>query len=291
MFYIFHKEEFYIEHYSNDPCAPQNILLSSDRQDVMIINKHLKDINPVACGQHVCPPNYFFGPQKRNFYLLHFVVSGKGIFISKDITYNISRGQIFVIRPNEETFYKSDKENAWHYRWVGFYCSLDISNILHEDIINAPECEYLFRSMMDCDQTNTLTEYYICAKIFEILSLLSKNSNVELNKSYEYALKAKNYIESNYNDNTLTITSLANKLNLERSYFSTLFKKYIGKSPQKHLVDFRLNKAAEMISSNNKISDVATACGYSDFVNFSKMFKTKFGMSPSAYSKKPQKNR
>jgi len=268
-----------------DPCAPANVGQIAGAHDIMLIDQNLKDINPILCGQQMCAHNNSYGPKARDYYLLHYVVSGKGTFTSHGTTYNVSKGQIFIIRPGEMTFYKADSNDPWHYRWVGFRCSLDISLILHDDVINAPECEYIFRGLIDCDRMESFKEYYICGKIFEILALMSRNSTIQHNKSYEYALQAKNFIETNYNDSELTVAMLADKLNIERSYFSTLFKKHIGKSPLQYLLDCRMNRAAELVFSNLKLNEVAAACGYADVFNFSKMFKQKFGVSPRNYVK------
>lgn len=83
---------------------------------------------------------------------------------------------------------------------------------------------------------------------------------------------------------------MAKSLNLDRSYFSTIFKKQTGKSPQQYLIDYRLEKAAQdMIVYGCTPTDAAISCGYSDIFNFSRMFKKKFGMAPQHYKMEVQK--
>ena len=58
----------------------------------------------------------------------------------------------------------------------------------------------------------------------------------------------------------------------------------MGKSPQAYLVEFRLTKAAELMGLYDyKPGEAATSVGYHDLFNFSKMFKKKFGISPTEY--------
>lgn len=262
----------------------------NSREDILITNIKLDNINPVSCGQHRCKSSHVFGPAIRDYYLLHYIVSGEGYFYSHNKEYKLSHGNIFIIRPNEATTYRASSENPWFYRWIGFTSGLDLSAVFSEDTIYAPECDYLFRLMVGVDNVNASKEYYICAKIFELVSLLSYK-NEPVNKSHKYVEMAKNYIETNYNSSDISIAEIADNLNLDRSYFSTLFKKHTGKSPQDYLLDFRLNKAAELlVVSALKSGEVGKACGYTDQFNFSKMFKRKFGISPSQYASMQKHN-
>lgn len=266
-----------------DPCLNKSSNKDTGRKDILFSNLKLDNINPVSCGEHHCNSSHIFGPAIRDYYLLHFIVSGEGYFYTNNKEYKLSRGNIFIIRPNETTTYRASSDNPWYYRWIGFTTNLDLSVAFSEDTIYAPECDYLFRLLVGADSVNAFKEYYICAKIFELVSLLSYKHE-QVNKSHKYVEMAKNYIETNYNSTYISIADIADKLNLDRSYFSTLFKKHTGKSPQEYLLDFRLDKAAELLAVNAlKSGEVGKACGYTDQFNFSKMFKKKFGVSPSKY--------
>jgi AraC-like DNA-binding protein len=251
---------------------------------IMLINNNYKDINPLVCGEEVCNKGHSYGPTARNYYLLHFVLSGKGKFICKNSTYHVSKGQIFVIRPYEITFYEADKEQPWHYLWIGFESSIELLDILNDDILTAPECEHIFKDMSMCENFGASKELYLCGKIFELFSHL-KTKNYYNNRVKEYVLKAKNYIESNY-FNKLSVEMITKYLNLDRSYFSNIFRIYTGKSPQSYIVGYRLEKAAEFISIRGFTpTQAALSCGYNDIFNFSKMFKKQVGKSPLNYRK------
>lgn len=259
------------------------------RKDILLSNLRLDTINPVSCGQHYCCCSHTYGPAVRDYYLLHFVVSGEGVFYSHHKEHKLSRGNIFIIRPGETTTYQASSENPWFYRWVGFTSDLDLSAAFSEDVIYAPECDYLFRMIVGVETVNVTKEYYICAKIFELLSLLSYNKE-PANQSDNYVEMAKYYIETNYTCFDISISNIADSLNLDRSYFSTLFRRSTGKSPQEYLLNYRLNKAAEMLAIGAlKSGEVGKACGYSNPFHFSKIFKQRFGVSPSRYANMQKK--
>jgi len=84
----------------------------------------------------------------------------------------------------------------------------------------------------------------------------------------------------------LTIEKLAARLGLEHSYFSALFRKKMGISPKKYLLNYRMNMAISfMLENATSVSLAAYSVGYTDVCNFSKMFKRHFGLSPREYIK------
>ena len=87
---------------------------------IYIVNNHLKDINPVECGEEECPSDFKRGPVVKGHYLLHYVFSGGGTYTVNGKKHTISKGQMFVIKPFETVEYAADPADPWHYAWVGF---------------------------------------------------------------------------------------------------------------------------------------------------------------------------
>ena len=78
------------------------------KQDLVLSNLHLRDLNPRICGREVCAPGHTFGPAVREYHLLHYVVRGTGVFRRAQAVYTLRAGDIFVIRPGESTVYAAD---------------------------------------------------------------------------------------------------------------------------------------------------------------------------------------
>ena len=73
-------------------------------------------------------------------------------------------------------------------------------------------------------------------------------------------------------------------LNLNRSYFSELFREQMGVPPQTYLINLRLEKAAELLTVYGETPATAgVSVGYPDIYHFSKIFKRHFGLSPRQY--------
>lgn len=260
------------------------------KEDIILLNQNFKELNPLLCGFEECSKGYGFGPASREYYLLHYVVRGKGSFTIKDRVYNLKKGNIFVIRPNEITYYEADKNDPWKYIWIGFQCSYE-SNVLrqatflNEDILYSQAAEYIFKEMLDASKINQTKELFLTSKLYELFSLLieEKKNIAEQDFPEIYVMKAESFILANYM-NDITVEGISKFLGINRVYFSGIFKRAKGKSPKQYIVDVRLEKAAKLIlSSNLTPSEVAKSTGYKDIFNFSKMFKKKFGVAPLYY--------
>ena len=63
-----------------------------------------------------------------------------------------------------------------------------------------------------------------------------------------YAQEALSFIEQNY-ALPITVEDMANRCNLDRSYFGKVFKDMIGQSPQDFLIRYRMSKATSLLTS------------------------------------------
>jgi predicted TIM-barrel enzyme/AraC-like DNA-binding protein len=104
-----------------------------------------------------------------------------------------------------------------------------------------------------------------------------------ITKHYDYVEFVKEYVAQNYN-NEIVFSDLAQVAHVSRSYLSSLFKKEVGCSFQSYLVNFRINKAVTLLQAPQlQLSEVAAMVGYSDYAQFSAMFKKLKGCSPRQY--------
>ena len=250
-------------------------------QSIMIKNNEYSDLNPILFGYQNCPKKHFFGPAIRTHWLIHYVVSGCGIFKIGDKTYQVKAGEMFVIPPYVETYYEADDATPWNYIWIGFTATGDITeNLL--DVIKCPEAEKIFISMKNCKSFSNGRSAYLSARLWDLFALLLEGGN----KKYDYVEKAIEFMHSNYMHD-ITVEKIAQYLNLDRTYFSVIFKKKTGLSPKQYLLSYRMNIAASLIIKKHiAIYVVANSVGYSDLYTFSKMFKRHFGISPSNYAKR-----
>ena len=59
-------------------------------------------------------------PHQRFHYIIHFVVSGKGTYVSDGKKSVISENTAFAVYKKSVISYESDPGNSFHYYWIGF---------------------------------------------------------------------------------------------------------------------------------------------------------------------------
>ena len=62
------------------------------------------------CGIERCAPGQTWGPGIRDHYLIHLVLSGKGVFEVGGRTWEVSQGQLFFARPSQLIRYTADEQ-------------------------------------------------------------------------------------------------------------------------------------------------------------------------------------
>ena len=244
----------------------------------MVVNKGYIDINPVQFGYEECKSNHSFGPALRTHWLLHYVVSGKGVFKIEGREYTVTAGNIFVIPPYIETYYEADDTDPWEYIWIGFTAS-DRIELRFSDVMHLPQAHRIFEDFKKCSSMTSGRTEFLCCKIWQLISQIYEKQN----ENVDYVDKALNIINAEYMSD-LSIQSIADSVGLERTYFSALFKKRTSFSPKQYLLKVRMEQAATFLKEYGySVSVTALSVGYGDVYIFSKMFKQFYGVSPSKY--------
>lgn len=267
-------------------------------QIVPIERLKASDLIMYQCGTQKCKPGHFYGPAVRDYFLIHYIYRGKGIFQVGAKTYNLSGGQGFLICPGIVTYYQADFADPWHYSWIGFNglnaeFLLKKAGLYTENPIftyrKDMSIENCFKQMLESGQMPKSKEIRLLGLLYLFLSqLIEENKQPlapekDINRKEQYAKKIAEFIEINYS-RKISIREIARYVGLDRSYMGTIFKEHFNTSPQDYLINFRLNKACDLMKNPGlSIGDVSRSVGYDDPLLFSKMFKKIKGMSPKAY--------
>lgn len=91
-----------------------------------------------------------------------------------------------------------------------------------------------------------------------------------------------NYIEDHYSEK-ISLDQIAENMYLSPFYISRIFKSETGNAPIRYPINIRLEKARELLEGGyeGSIQEVAAQVGYDDAYHFSKLFKKRYGISPS----------
>ncbi|GIP23110.1 AraC family transcriptional regulator [Paenibacillus sp. J22TS3] len=258
-------------------------------------HKNISDLILYNCGTELCTPKQDFGPIARDFNLIHFVLKGKGELILGDETYEIEKGQAFLIPANQVAYYQADEKHPWEYCWVGFMginSEMYLHNIAqgqdHRYVIDVDDIAFFHSTideMLRIGSRNTFaSSLAIQGYLYQILARLVHESGEPFEKEkITYSVQAINYIEKNYNSG-IQINEVAQYLGVHPNYLTALFRQETGETPKQYLMRIRIKKACELLQQTNySIQVVSNSVGYSDQLTFSRAFKNMIGISPSDY--------
>lgn len=259
-------------------------------------NEEGRDLYVTCCGCSQTEPLHSFGPALKPHYLIHYVLSGRGIFKLEGKEYPLEAGYGFVIEPGQLSFYQADEKEPWTYIWVGFlgtrakeYVSNMGTTVRHPVFwSDKPDELYdIVRDMMEHNTFGVANELRRNGLLQIFLSVVAQGAPVEEesggDKANQYVCRAVEFIQRNY-CNPVKVTDVADYVCINRSYLYTLFEKSLGMSPQQFLTAYRLTKAAEMLTIPDlPVESIALSCGYQDPLTFTKAFRQMKGISPSGY--------
>ncbi|MBQ4150938.1 MAG: helix-turn-helix domain-containing protein [Clostridia bacterium] len=241
-------------------------------------------ISPLMGGRQQCEAGYTYGPVMRQYYIIEYVLSGKGEYTVNGEAYQVKTGEAFIIKPYEVHILRADKEEPWEYVWIGFSTDLTIPKQFEENyVIDASLISDDFlRLVADGGESFTKAEY--ATAVFSMFSKLYANENYSEEKTQNAMDLAEAIIKKEFA--SITVNSLAERLFLDRSYFGASFKKHTGKTPKEYIDECRMASATMLMHElGYTVTQAAAAVGYSDVMAFSKMFKKHYGKSPRDFLK------
>lgn len=84
-------------------------------------------------------------------------------------------------------------------------------------------------------------------------------------------------------DENFNVTVMTKELGMSRTALFSKIKNVYGISPQTYVTNYRLSKAAELLKAKeHNVSEISEMVGFATITGFSRSFKNRFGMSPSA---------
>ena len=252
----------------------------------------------IACGTERCEPGVRYGPDLREGYHLHMVLSGKGTLHVGSHTFYPRFGQLFLLKDRETVEYAADVSDPWEYCWVTYNgteakrLSEEIGfteNIYCLESDAEPKAFYeMVLRMYEKPEMNYTSDLYRRGILLEFLSLAMESANGKASKKLhrpdspakEYVDRAIQFIQYNYA--TIRVGDIAEYVGFTRSYFTNLFRKWTGQSPQEYLMQCRLKIACKRLTETSlPVQAIAAEVGYQNQMTFSKIFKSVYGISPT----------
>lgn len=154
--------------------------------------------------------------------------------------------------------------------------------ILHAADILEPILKEIVSYNMDLKITAQYMQSALLKKALCYLIILDNERKTGKERN-DLIKKTKEFIQENYSNN-ITNDIIANEIGYHSYYLNSLFVKHEGISLHKYLETVRLEKAKKLLSSSGeKISSIASQCGFTDSSYFTKFFFKQVGITPKDY--------
>lgn len=253
------------------------------------------------CGFSRTLPFHSFGPAIRDYYILHIVLEGRGVYSVKDQQYSLKKGDFFLIRPGESTFYSSDSQKPWMYAWLAFSGTTADEIIEHSPFGTAhytastQKIDPYVKTILNCllHQTETLNdELKLAENTYHFLRTFLLDAQPVVRdapkKLSPLTLQVMEQVRNHYAENK-SIQQIASDLAVNRSHLSRQFKQDIGISIQQWQIGIRVNQAAFLLNHTQlSIEAIAEQVGFGSLITLSRTFHQQTGETPSQYRKRSQ---
>jgi AraC-like DNA-binding protein len=252
----------------------------------------LEDLFLNALGWERANPARVLHTFSRSYYRFHFVTAGAGYLKTVGETLRLSEGQGFLIFPGDTPSYFPDKNAPWEYFWAAIEGSrmdrlveaagLTRTEPVFQAVCSPEEMRGLLSGMCAISimpqAADRVFPVYLDDFFSKIVSVASpRRSNSQY---FEQCLA---YVDAHFAEH-ITVQDIAASASIDRTYLFKLFRKNLGISPQRYLIDCRIAKACEYLRSTNlTIAEISDQVGFRDFSDFSRQFKARRRMSPSGY--------
>jgi AraC-like DNA-binding protein len=249
--------------------------------------------------------------ERPTFHSFHFVVKGACHVTSSRQSFTATAGNLFVLQPNQEA------QEHWAEGCEQFIVRIDKSEIekaVQKMLGHQPSNEIIFKHMSTdpgiadwIGQLSLLPQNSLAGRsgLFEnkhvafhleqslIMMLLSEiEHSCSAEMSHENHGPAPYYVkrvEDMFRANFENEISMADILQVSGVSLRTVFygfQRWRGTTPMGYLRDMRLDAArqylAKPVAGPKSVSEAALAAGFTNFSQFSKLYKMRFGEKPSA---------
>lgn len=260
------------------------------------------DPQVLFAGESSTKPGHVVGPKVLDYYLLHHVISGHGVFSCGGKEYKLQEGDSFLIEPEQLVSYIADLEQPWHYHWVAFQgesCSRLLNGIgftsmqpVVHGLLNH-ELPRLFQQIQTAFyEKRAFSPYEAAGNLYLLLSSYGEALGPHIHNettlpetlAASTVRQALHYLSTQYAEE-ITMETMADSLGYNRAYLSRLFKSHTGVTPITFLLKLRIDQARRLLREREDltIEQIAFSVGFHDPLYFSKQFRRLLGLSPSEY--------
>ena len=248
----------------------------------------------------------YVGLHHHDFYEVYFLIRGKVRYRVEGRTFELDPGDILLMNPQE--LHQAEVIKGESYErlvlWINrsylqslggdLEACFDIDRPGHVNLLKPDKLqrsnlqEMLDKIRKETKSTSFGHETYakglLMLFLVEINRLADKTGSKAKDNDEEDDLLSRVlfYIGAHYQEK-LTLDQLSKEFYVSKYYLSHEFTERVGTSVYRYVIFRRLMQAKEMMESGLAPGEVYQPCGFGDYANFFRAFKSEYGISPKDY--------
>jgi len=239
---------------------------------------------------------WWWGPVVQPNSTLLMVAEGEGMFYIDGEEHHARKGDIVYMKKGAHyrgAGLECREGEIWKYYSIHFNTDKELKAL--KTAYNTTDFQFFKHQFHEIVTTYNKKRFAYIPRIkgmlYSLMCDIINDSNLESKTSREYNIikNAIDYMNKNIYSYDLSIDIISEQSGISGKYFRTLFKKFYGISPLKHIIDVRLDRAKELLCfSNLTVAQIAEEIGYSSEIYFYRLFKQNFHITPNEFRKKMQ---
>ncbi len=272
-------------------------------------------VNVMPLNEEVANYNYGNVTYVFGFYQIALQSGVKGSIIYGRNSYDFQDGTMIFGKPEQAFQYKNNTYEPTEQGWILYFhpdlirktplaktidsysfFSYESHEALHLSLEEKESLTALVRNIEQEYQSNTdqhshkliiatielMLDY--CTRYYERQFYVRSDLNKDALSKFEHLLQEYYNSGKPLDMGVPTVKYCGEQLNMSPYYLSDMLKKETGNNAQQHIQKFVIERAkTQLLNSNEQVGHIAYELGFEYPQHFSKLFKSKTGMSPVEY--------
>lgn len=282
------------------PAAESDNCIRAVRHDFAAAESlHSLYFTPDYAGHYLCRRTYLIDRTLPGHTILLLTLAGEGELVCMGRTWQLVPGTVMLIDGACHHRYRA-MADGWEFKYIHFDGAMTgqytdavtsrcgaVSRPAGQAFLDA--VGHADAVMARMDQPPLHAAPAMSRHIYAILTLLLEDAErepVKADARLQAVIDAAAWLRGHYAE-PVSVTELAERCYLSRTYFSKLFRRVCGTSPHEYLLLCRMSRARQLLlETDASAAQIGEACGFPDASGFARAFARSQGMTPRQFREK-----
>jgi AraC-like DNA-binding protein len=226
-----------------------------------------------------------------------YVSSGEGVFETETAKYKVVPGSMTLVLPGVRHRACLTSESGWQEYWVGFrgnyFSRLFDEGVFSKDFVFfdvgiSSRIVSTYKRIFDEVITHRPSyQLRIGSEILSLIATLLDHKQMQEGPDHYQKIveKAKGLMALNLYG-SIDLPNISSELGVCTSHFNKIFKTYTSMTPYQYYINIKIDEAKNLLERDGMtVKETAYRLGFEDQYYFSRLFKSKTGVTPKDWGK------